>query len=47
VEGEGVGGVLGHAGGVGEKCLLVELHERVDLLVENVGWVLLASWTHF
>lgn len=43
VEGKAVGGVLGKAGGVGEEGLLVQLQERVDLLVKDVACGLLAT----
>lgn len=43
VESKTEGGVLGHCGGVGEERLLVELHDGVDLLVENVGCAPLAA----
>lgn len=42
MEGKGVGRVLGHEGGVAEELLLVELHERNDLLVEDVSCISLA-----
>lgn len=41
VEGKAVGGVLGKTGGVGEEGLLVQLQERVDLLVKDVACGLL------